>query len=116
MKFFQVKIFDNQMFAWGKTYSNSSEFSLILLDYQFAKASKENASAVQVPEAEAAGTSHGDADDSDEDFIPVTDPLTQTFLVDPIKNKICGHVYGKASVLRLIRHNNRARYNVDKSL
>lgn len=42
------------------------------------------------------------------EYIPTLDPVTKRLLIDPVKNKICGHIYGKTSILQLIA-NDRAR-------
>lgn len=41
--------------------------------------------------------------------VPELDPLTKTALENPVKNIICGHIYGKISVERSLSINNRLR-------
>lgn len=38
------------------------------------------------------------------------DPITKTLIKDPVKNKICKHIYDKESILGSIRLNSRIRY------
>ncbi len=55
-----------------------------------------------------------DDDDYDEtpttEIIPYTDPITKLPLTDPVRNKLCRHIYGKASILELIAKNPKFRY------
>ena len=46
-----------------------------------------------------------------QEFIPITDPITKQPLTDPVRNKICKHIYGKASILALIKSNANFRYD-----
>lgn len=43
------------------------------------------------------------------EFIPTTDPITKLPLTDPVRNSICNHIYGKKSILDLIKSNPRIR-------
>lgn len=41
--------------------------------------------------------------------IPALDPISKQPLKDPIRNRICNHIYGKASMLALIKTNSKTR-------
>lgn len=45
----------------------------------------------------------------DDIFIPVVDPITKGPLLDPVKNKYCGHFYGNDSMLQTLRTNAKFR-------
>lgn len=48
------------------------------------------------------------ADDVEmEEHIPTIDPLTKKKLVNPVRNKICNHVYEKSSITEGINMNHR---------
>lgn len=42
-------------------------------------------------------------------MIPTCDPITKGPLLDPIRNKKCGHIYGKASITQMIKASNKLR-------
>ncbi|KAJ2939576.1 hypothetical protein O0L34_g14289 [Tuta absoluta] len=44
--------------------------------------------------------------ETDEQYI---DPITKKPITDPVKNKVCGHVYERASIMKLIDMKNRTR-------
>jgi len=50
------------------------------------------------------------------EYIPITDPITKQPLTDPVRNRICKHIYGKASMLELIKSNPNVRYVFGKFL
>jgi len=41
--------------------------------------------------------------------IPTIDPLTKLYFTNPIKNRICGHVYDKKAVYDVIKQSHRIR-------
>lgn len=41
--------------------------------------------------------------------VPTVDPITKSALVNPVMNRICGHIYGKQSVLESLQQNQRLR-------
>jgi hypothetical protein len=52
----------------------------------------------------------GDDDCADDEFVPTLDPITKRDLVDPVRNKVCRHIYGKEAILNIIKNNERARW------
>lgn len=38
-----------------------------------------------------------------------TDPITKGPLYNPVKNTVCGHVYGKDSIMEMLSQNHRIR-------
>jgi hypothetical protein len=44
---------------------------------------------------------------TDDEFVPTLDPITKKELVDPVRNIVCRHIYGKEAIL--ISHSQRAR-------
>jgi len=51
-----------------------------------------------------------DDEEGPSEIIPVTDPITKLPLTDPIRNKFCNHVYGKASILAMLQGGNKTRW------
>lgn len=43
------------------------------------------------------------------EMIPITDPITKLPLTDPIRNKKCNHIYGKASILEMLKGGKKTR-------
>lgn len=39
------------------------------------------------------------------------DPITKMPLEDPVRNKICGHNYGRESITQSLKMNSRLRYD-----
>lgn len=44
------------------------------------------------------------------DQIVDIDPLTKQPLENPVRNKICNHIYGKDSIVKSLQQNSRLRY------
>jgi len=47
-----------------------------------------------------------------EEVFPTVDPITKLPLTDPVQNKFCKHIYGKAAMLELIAKNSKFRYDL----
>jgi hypothetical protein len=47
---------------------------------------------------------------NEEDHLPIIDPITKAELKDPVRNKKCGHIYGKAAMAQMLKKNSKMRY------
>lgn len=65
----------------------------------------------------ADGTGRPKLDDDDiemtQDDINVIDPFTKKRMTDPVKNKVCGHVYERDSITSILKMNKNTRYNMN---
>ena len=63
---------------------------------------------------DADGNGRPQLDDDDiemtQDDINVIDPFTKRRMTDPMKNKVCGHVYDRESVISVLKMNKNTRY------
>lgn len=44
-----------------------------------------------------------------QEVIPELDPITKQPLRDPVRNSVCGHIYGKVAMLEILKNNARTR-------
>lgn len=53
----------------------------------------------------------GDEEDDEEEHevIPDIDPISKQALKDPVRNKLCRHIYGKAAITQLLKSNQKTR-------
>lgn len=46
---------------------------------------------------------------SSSELIPMLDPVTRKTLRDPVRNKVCGHIYGKKGIMELLKNSKNIR-------
>lgn len=105
-----VQVFESEIKKKKRVSVNSSErmksflHLLDTLNQETGSSSHQNASSLNLDSIDI----HDDQINS-QIHVPEVDPLTKAPLENPVKNIICGHIYGKISVQRSLEINDKLR-------